>query len=68
MGRLVARASDRMVARLVPATTAAASDCQVEYWCDRDAQGSALMRRTCCLQANGHVSCGTWTGVCDNCC
>lgn len=65
---LTSRMADRLLARLVPGVSASAADCWVETWCDRDARGSALMSRNCCIHASGRVTCTPWYGVCDNCC
>jgi hypothetical protein len=59
---VVQRAGDRLLALFVPKLDhpARADDCQTEYYCS----GYTKYRHTCCLHANGTVTCGWSYFVC----
>ena len=57
------RMADWAVSRLVPAGRAKASDCQTDSTCSN----GNYYTRTCCLQANGSVTCGPWRYCCKGC-
>ncbi|WP_157099672.1 hypothetical protein [Microbispora sp. ATCC PTA-5024] len=59
MTRTIQRLADRMVARLVPASQAAAISCSYDW--------AGCWRRTCCSGAGvpgGGLSCSGWTQWC----
>lgn len=65
---LITNLGDRALSALMPKATANAIVCDYETWCDRDALGSALLRRYCCDYPGGDYRCGNWTVSCSNCC
>jgi hypothetical protein len=63
IARLVMRAADHMLTRLVPSLTAQATVCDYEMWQDRDQFGSYCYQRYCCLHPNGQYVCGNWVYI-----